>query len=232
MIIGNKCSKKLIYTSEQGEFQTYINLYISFFTFANRFSKINIADVMIQIDDILVSDELKDTYFACKLSACKGDCCVQGDAGAPLEEGEISILEDYIDEIKPYMEPEARKVIELMGVFDYDSDAEYVTPLVDDDECAFVYIEKGVSLCAIEKAWIEGKIKFQKPVSCHLYPIRLSKVGDFTAVNYNKWSICAPALINGKKQGDPLYKYLKAPLERKFGKEWYEKLTIAMEEEK
>ncbi len=185
---------------------------------------------MIMIDDILVSDELKEVYFACNLSACKGDCCVLGDAGAPLEEKEISILEDYIDEIKPYMSSKGREAVELMGVFDYDTDAEYVTRLVDDEECAFVYEENGISLCAIEKAWLDGKIKFQKPVSCHLYPIRLSKVGDYTAINYNKWSICKPALKNGRKFDEPLYKYLKTPLVRKFGAEWYEKLCIAMEQ--
>ena len=187
---------------------------------------------MILVDDILISDDLKDTYFACNLSACKGDCCVLGDAGAPLEENEISILEDYIDEIKPFMEPEGREVVELMGVFDYDAEGGYVTPLVNDEECAFVYIEKGVSLCAIEKAWIEGKLKYQKPISCHLYPVRLKKVGDSIAINYDKWSICAPALINGKKEGEPLYKYLKAPLIRKFGEEFYEKLCVEMNDKK
>lgn len=184
---------------------------------------------MILIDDVLVSDELNETYFACKLSACKGDCCVQGDAGAPLDESEISILEDYVDDIKPYMDTEGLAAVESVGVFEYDADGEYVTPLVNDEECAFVYKKDGLSLCAIEKAWLEGKIKYQKPISCHLYPIRLSKVGDFTAINYHKWSICAPALINGKEKGDPLYKYLKAPIIRKFGDAWYEKLSIAME---
>lgn len=186
---------------------------------------------MILIDDILVSDELKEIYFACDLGACKGDCCVQGDAGAPLEIDEISILEDNIDQIKKYMIPEGISVIEKYGVFDYDTDAEFVTPLINGAECAFVYQENGISLCAIEKAFLEGKIKFQKPVSCHLYPIRLSEVGDFTAINYNKWSICEPALILGKKNGQPLYQYLKAPIIRKFGVDFYKKLCIAMERE-
>jgi len=185
---------------------------------------------MIQIDDILISDELKEIKFACNLSACKGNCCVLGDAGAPLDEEEISILEDYIDDIKPYMSEAGKEVIELTGVFDYDADAEYVTPLVNGEECAFVYVEKGLNLCAIEKAWLEGKIKYRKPISCHLYPIRLSKVGEFTAINYNKWSICAPALLNGNNKGLPLYKYLEEPIIRKFGSEFYEKFTAAMEE--
>lgn len=184
---------------------------------------------MILIDDILVSDELKEIYFACDLGACKGECCVQGDAGAPLEEEEISIIEDNIDQINKYMVPEGVEVIEKYGVFDYDIDGEFVTPLIKDADCAFVYKENGMSLCAIEKAFLEGEIKFQKPVSCHLYPIRLSKVGDFTAVNYHKWSICEPALIFGKKNGQPLYKYLEVPIIRKFGKEFFEKLCIAMQ---
>jgi hypothetical protein len=184
---------------------------------------------MILIDDVLVSDELKDIYFACNLGACKGECCVQGDAGAPLEEEEISIIEDCIDEIKPFMTAKGRLVTELVGVFDYDSDAEYVTPLIDGEECAFVYKENGISFCAIEKAWLEGKIKYRKPVSCHLYPIRLSKLGDFTALNYNKWSICAPAILKGKNLGEPLYKYLEEPIIRKFGREFFDKLCIAME---
>lgn len=185
---------------------------------------------MIKIDHVLVSDELKDTYFACNLKACHGDCCLEGDAGAPLEEEEISLLEDYIDEVKPFMTDEGKKVIEKNGVFDYDTDGDYVTPLVNNRECAFVYRENGINFCTIEKAYLERNIKFQKPVSCHLYPVRLSKVGEFIAINYHKWSICAPAIIHGRKEGILLYKYLKASLTRKFGAEWYEKLEKELAE--
>lgn len=184
---------------------------------------------MLKIDEILVSDDLKENYFACNLKACKGDCCVEGDAGAPLEEEEISILEDYVDEVKPYMTVEGKKSIEKTGVFDYDAEGDYVTPLIKNRECAFVYKEQGIKFCAIEKAFLEGKIKFQKPVSCHLYPARLSKVGEFTAVNYHKWNICAPAIINGRKEGIPLYIYLKSSLTRKFGTAWYHKLVKEMD---
>lgn len=180
---------------------------------------------MLKIDNVLVSDELKDNYFACFLKACHGDCCVEGDAGAPIEEEEISVLEDYIDEVKPFMTDHGKEVIEKNGVFDYDADGEYVTPLVNNRECAFVFKENSVNFCAIEKAFLERKIKFQKPVSCHLYPVRLSKVGEFTAVNYHKWSICAPAIIQGRKEGIPLYVYLKSSLIRKFGNEWYDQLV-------
>ena len=181
------------------------------------------------IDDTLVSEELKNICFSCDLSQCSGDCCVEGDAGAPLEEEEISILEDYLSEIKPYMAREGLEVVEKNGVFDYDVDGEYVTPLVNDRECAFVYFENGISYCAIEKAWIEGKIDFQKPVSCHLYPVRLSKLKHHTAVNYDRWDICKTALLKGKKEKIPLYKYLEIPLVRKFGATWYQKLVQAFE---
>ncbi len=184
---------------------------------------------MLIIDKILVSDAIKDTYFACNLHACKGECCVAGDAGAPLEEEEIALLEEVLDEVRPYMSPGGKEAVDWAGVFEYDTDGEYVTPLVKDKECAFVYFENGISFCAIEKAYLEGKIKFRKPISCHLYPVRIKKVGDSEAVNYDKWSVCAPALIKGKTTGEPLYKYLKEPLIRKYGKGWYEKLVTAME---
>ena len=176
---------------------------------------------MIIIEDTILSEDIFKVKFCCDLAACKGACCVEGDAGAPLEEEEISILEDCIDEVKPYMVEEGRSIIEKQGVFDYDGDGEFVTPLVNDKECTFVYWENGTSFCAIEKAWSEGKIKFQKPISCHLYPIRLSKLHDSVAVNYHQWEICKPALKKGGDLGLPLYKFLKDPLIRKFGKEWY-----------
>lgn len=185
---------------------------------------------MIIVDDILVSDEIKDIYFACDLSVCKGECCVAGDAGAPLDEEEISILEDDIDEIRPFMTDSGLKVVDRTGVFEYDMDGTYVTPLVKDEECAFVYWKDGISYCAIEKAYNEKKIGFRKPISCHLYPIRLSKVGNSIAINYHKWDVCSPALISGKKAGVPLYKYLKEPLIKRFGADWYEKLVKRLEE--
>ncbi len=183
------------------------------------------------IDDTLVSEELKNISFSCDLSQCAGDCCVEGDAGAPLEEKEIAILEDYLEEIKPYMTHAGLEVVEKTGVFDYDTDGEYVTPLVNDRECAFVWFENGISYCAIEKAWLEGKTDFQKPISCHLYPVRLSKLKHHTAVNYDRWDICKAALLKGKQENLPLYKYLKAPFIRKFGDSWYQKLAQALEKD-
>jgi uncharacterized protein DUF3109 len=184
---------------------------------------------MIIVDDILVTDDITDVYFACNLSACKGDCCVAGDAGAPLEEEEISIIEDDIDEIIPNMTKKGVEVIRKIGVFEYDEDGTYVTPLVNEEECAFVYWKNGISYCAIEKSFIEGKIDFQKPISCHLYPIRLSNVGQAIAINYHSWDVCSPALLKGKQIGDPLYKYLKTPLIRKFGSDWYKNLVNRIE---
>ncbi len=185
---------------------------------------------MIIVDDVLVSDELKDVFFSCNLSACKGECCVAGDAGAPLDEEEISLLEDDIDDILPYVPEKGAEVIKRNGVFEYDMDGTYVTPLVNDEECAFVYWENGISYCAIEKAYIEGQTSFRKPISCHLYPVRLSKVGKAIAVNYHKWEICSPAIIAGKAANTPLYKYLEIPLTRRFGQKWYEKLVSRLEE--
>ena len=121
---------------------------------------------MKKIANTLVSDDIAEVYFACNLSACHGDCCVEGDAGAPLEEEEISILEDYLDEIKPFMNKQGLEVVELTGVFDYDADGSYVTPLVNNRECAFVYKRNGINFCSIEKAYDKRKIKFQKPISC------------------------------------------------------------------
>ena len=185
---------------------------------------------MIVIDNTIISEDIKDVYFSCDLKKCNGDCCVEGDAGAPLEEEEISILEDYIDEIKPFMNEAGRKTVEKTGVFEYDMDAQMVTPLVNDRECAYTVFENGIAMCAIEKAWLAGKIDFRKPISCHLYPVRITKLKNHIAVNYHNWDICKTALIKGKKENAPLYKYLKTPLTRMFGENWYKKLVIAIEQ--
>jgi hypothetical protein len=180
---------------------------------------------MIVIDDVIVSDEIVTEHFHCNLKACHGDCCVEGDEGAPLEEYEIGELEDVLDEVKPYMLPEGRSVVEEFGVFSYGIDGEYVTPLMNDEACAFVYFEYGTAYCAIEKAYLEGKINFQKPISCHLYPIRIKKYPDYDAVNYHRWPICKPAILFGKEKGTPIYKFVREPLIRKYGQHWYNRLV-------
>lgn len=185
---------------------------------------------MIIIDDTIVSDQLRDTCFVCDLSKCKGACCVEGDAGAPLEEEEISILEDVVDHIKPFMRREGIEEVERNGVFDFDAGGHYVTPLVNGRECAFVaFNDEGVAMCAIENAWKAGKTDFRKPVSCHLYPVRLSRYKDFEAINYHEWHICKPALEYGKKLNLPVYQFLKEALIRKYGERYYQQLAKQIE---
>lgn len=185
---------------------------------------------MIGIGETLISDDLGRVHFCCDLQACKGACCVDGDAGAPLDEDEIGPLEDHIDAIKPYMTGEGIDAVERLGVFDYDMFGHYVTPLVNDRECAFVYHENSIAFCAVERAFKEGKIPFNKPVSCHLYPVRISRYKDFDAVNYHEWHICKPALLFGKKNHVPLYVFLKTALTRKYGEHWYAELVKSIEE--
>ncbi len=179
---------------------------------------------MINIDNTIISEDVIKIQFVCDLNACHGDCCVEGDEGAPLEENEIGELEDALEEIIPYMRPEGIDVIDRNGVFDYGMEGDYVTPLVNDKECAFVYFEKNIAFCAIEKAYLEGKINFIKPISCHLYPIRITEYADFDAINYHKWPVCNSALKLGKQKGIAVYQMLKEPLIRKYGADWYQKL--------
>jgi Fe-S-cluster containining protein len=180
---------------------------------------------MILLEKALISDDLITVHFACDLSKCKGACCVEGDAGAPLEEEEISLLEDYIDEIKPFMLEDGMREIGNTGVFDYDADGKYVTPLVNGKECAFVFFEDSIARCAIEKAYQENKIPFPKPLSCHLYPVRIKDLHEGEALNYHKWNICNMAKENGMKLKMPLYLFLEEALIRKYGRKWYNKLV-------
>lgn len=187
---------------------------------------------MIIIDDTVISDDLESIHFVCNLKKCKGACCVAGDAGAPLREEEIGFLEDGLDQIKFFMTDAGISVVEANGVFDYDVAGEFVTPLVNDRECAFANFTDGVAWCAIEKAFEEGLIKFRKPVSCHLYPVRITKYATYDAVNYHPWEICRPALVHGKRLGVPLYIFLKESLIRRYGKTWYNKLVKEIEDRK
>jgi Protein of unknown function (DUF3109). len=150
---------------------------------------------------------------------------VEGDAGAPLEEEEISLLEDYIGIVKLFMVPKGIQEVEKTGVFDYDTDGKFVTPLVNGNECCYVYLEDGIARCAIEKAFQEKMIPFQKPLSCHLYPARIKPVAKGEGVNYHKWSICNKAMENGMKLKLPLYRFLEEALIRKYGRSWYNRLN-------
>lgn len=184
---------------------------------------------MILIDNVSVSDDLYLVKFHCNLPKCLGACCVGGDAGAPLEEQEISILEDELESFKPFMTEGGIKTIEEHGVFDYDIYGKFVTPLVNNGECAFANFENGIAHCAIERAFFHKKTKFRKPISCHLYPIRITSYEKFDAVNYHKWNICKPALKKGNREGIPMFKFLKSALVRKYGAEWYRKLQQEIE---
>jgi len=186
---------------------------------------------MIQIQDTIISSDVLEEYFVCDLSVCKGICCVIGDAGAPVEEGEIASLGKALPAVWDYLSPEAKKVIEKQGIVYRDFEGEFVTSIVNGDDCVFTYYdENGYCKCAIEKAFKEGKTDFYKPVSCHLYPIRVAKYHEFQAVNYHRWQFCKAAAIFGKQQGVKVYQFLKEPLIRKFGEEWYEMLTAAAKE--
>jgi len=178
------------------------------------------------IANTLVSEDLLERRFVCDLNACKGACCVEGDAGAPLETEEISILEDIIDEIKPFMADDGSRVVEKEGVFVVDTDGNYVTPLVENKHCAFVVFDNGIAKCAIENAFNAGKTKFKKPVSCHLYPVRITEYDEYDAVNFHEWNICKPACTCGAKLNVPVFRFLKEPLIRKYGEDWYAELEL------
>jgi len=185
---------------------------------------------MIQIGSAIVSRDIFEKQFICDLAKCKGMCCVYGDSGAPLTDDEINILRQLYPKVKPYMTPAGIAAVEQQGIYVTDFDDEKVTPLIGDSEdCAYVCNEKGVFYCAIEKAFMKGKITFRKPLSCHLYPIRITKYETFEAVNYHHWAICSDAPELGKKKETPLYVFLKEPLIRKYGSEWYEQLCQATE---
>jgi hypothetical protein len=172
----------------------------------------------------LISDELKDTLFSCDLEKCKGACCVEGDTGAPLEDEEVSLLEDFLNAIIPLMTPGGIKTVRGNGVFDYDAEGKFVTPLVEGRECAYAFFSEGIARCAIEEAYRQKKIPFPKPVSCHLYPIRVKRTLLYETVNYHKWPICRKALEKGYRDKIYLYEFLRDALIRKFGRGWYNEL--------
>ncbi|MFI3292917.1 MAG: DUF3109 family protein [Rikenellaceae bacterium] len=185
---------------------------------------------MIEIDDKIVAIDLLTEKFACDITKCKGICCVEGNAGAPLEFDEIDILESEYPNYKPYMTPAGIESIEQNGFIVIDEDGDYTTPLVNDAECAYAYTEGDITLCAIEKAWLKGECSFQKPISCHLYPIRLINLSNGTVgLNYHRWSVCSDACKNGKRMGIPVYKSLKSSIVRRFGEDFYSALETAEE---
>ena len=186
---------------------------------------------MVQIDDVVVSLDVFREKFICNLDACKGQCCIEGDAGAPLEEEEVAELEKVLPVIWDQLSPQAREIIDRQGVCYTDQDGDLVTSIVNGKVCVFTcYDEKGCCYCAIEKAYRDGKVDFYKPVSCHLYPIRVGNYGPYKAVNYHRWDVCKAAVILGQKENVPVYKFLKEPLIRKFGEAWYNEMESVAEE--
>lgn len=183
---------------------------------------------MIEIGDKIVSMDVFEVLFACDYQQCKGICCVEGDSGAPLEPGEAEMLRKYLPEVEHLLSSRAREVIAQQGVSYIDEEGDEVTSIVGGKDCVFTtYDERGNCLCAYEKMYYEGKIDWIKPISCQLYPIRLTKYKDFTAVNYHKWSVCKCALKRGRKEGILVYQFLKGPLVRAFGQKWYDQLQEA-----
>jgi len=183
---------------------------------------------MVQIDNTLISLDIFDKHFCCDLSKCFGQCCVDGDSGAPLNDDELLEIENVYQKVKKYL-PEKNIDILEKNQYDLDFEGDFVTPLVDAKDCAYVFYEDKIAKCAIEKAFLNGETNYKKPISCHLYPIRITKYADYDAINYHQWQICQPACQNGNQLQLPLYKFLKEPLIRKYGQDWYERLEGAAE---
>lgn len=189
---------------------------------------------MIRIGDILISDDVLEKFFLCDLEICKGACCVEGDLGAPLEKEELKDLENNYDKIKPFLSEEGQKAIDQQGLYILDFEGDYSTPTIGGKECAYaIYDENGYLKCGIENAYESGASNFKKPISCHLYPVRISNNKTNIAVNYDQWHICNSACLLGEKLKVPVYKFLKEPLTRKFGEKWYQQLeSYAIEKSK
>ena len=185
---------------------------------------------MIQIGDKIISKELFENHFICHLEKCEGNCCVYGDSGAPLEDSEAEQIDRYIDQIKPYMRAEGRNSVNDKGSWVIDADGDKVTPLVGWEECAYAVFENGIARCAIENAFENDSIPFQKPESCHLYPIRVSKLKNGIALNYHRWGICEPARILGKKEGVPVFRFLKDSITRIYGAQFFNELELVFQE--
>ncbi|WP_340076385.1 DUF3109 family protein [Leptobacterium sp. I13] len=180
---------------------------------------------MFQLGKTIVSEEVIENDFVCNLAACKGACCIDGEAGAPLEEEELSVLEKIYPKVNPFLRKEGIKAIESQGTAIKGMDGEWETPLIDGADCAYVIKdENGVALCGIEEAYNQGIIDWKKPISCHLYPIRVKQYSEFAAVNYHQWHICDDACALGKELQVPVYTFVKQALIRKFGEDWYAEL--------
>lgn len=180
---------------------------------------------MIEHRGTLISEDIFEQRFVCDLNACKGACCVEGESGAPLEPEEAALMTELWPLIRPYIPEKGQRAIDKDGVSEVDDDGDLVTTLVEGrGECAFTVFENGKALCGIEKAWKDGAVPFRKPISCHLYPIRVAKLKFHDGLNYHRWPICEPACSCGAKLDVPVYRFLKDPLIRKYGAQWYAEL--------
>lgn len=183
---------------------------------------------MLIVKNIFVSDDVVEEQFLCNLEACKGACCWEGDWGAPLEEAELETLQGILDQVRPYLSEESRQVLAEKGPYTYyEEPEEYGTSLLKNGACVFmIYDDQGIAKCGIEQAYLDKKIDFKKPISCHLYPIRVNKNREvgFEALNYDRWDICSAACELGKKEQLPLYRFVKDAIVRKYGNAFYEEL--------
>lgn len=186
---------------------------------------------MLDIQNTLVSLDFVERYFCCDLDSCLGECCIDGDAGAPITEEEDRKIRELLPLVWDDLLPSAQREIEENGTSYVDSEGDLVTQIVDGKNCVFTtYDKNGMCLCALEKACREGRTDFYKPISCHLYPARIKEYDGFTAVNYHRWKICRCTEVLGRARGIRVYEFLKEPLIRRFGKEWYDELALTCRE--
>ncbi len=185
---------------------------------------------MFVVDNVLITDDLVEAAFCCNLGACHGACCVQGNSGAPLEAHERAEVEKVLPLVRHRLRPEALKVIDAKGPWEELGDDYYATTCVGDAECVFVRYDGRVAKCSIQEAYHEGKTSFEKPISCHLYPIRVQPLGEYEALNYEQIDICKPAIPHGKRNGVGLAEFLEGPLVRKYGKGWYDQFMLMVRE--
>ena len=185
---------------------------------------------MFVVDDILVSDEVATAFFLCNIGACRGACCVQGDSGAPLDPSELSTLDEVVPVTRKYLGRDALEIIDSSGPWEDRGNGKFATRCSDGGECVFVTYEGDVAKCAIQKAYEKGRTSFLKPMSCHLFPIRVENYGTYEVINYEWAAICDPARVGGRRSETYLTEFLREPLVRKYGQEWYEKLLESCSE--
>jgi hypothetical protein len=181
---------------------------------------------MIIVGDCLVSEDVVEKKFACNVSACKGACCIEGDTGAPLDEDELDIIDAHMDTIKTEMDQKGLEILNAIGFYEDDPFGEKVTTCKPNNECVFVVKKDGILNCAIEIANQKYAFGYAKPISCHLYPIRVSKFNEYHALNYHKWSICADACEKGQTEDIKIFEFAKDALVRKFGEKWYKEMKF------